>query len=314
MSGRAWRAGVTLGAALAVLLVAERAEAKTRTLAISGVACPAETELIDALRDVLVDTAIERVDGAADLTVVATDADVAVTAFDTTRRFSGTCAERARLVSAYLALALEPPAMPPPPAPVPTKAAPPAAHAPPARPRESADAKALEARITIGAGVLGTVGTAEHGGAAAPTFMVRGALGRGALHGIVGIGATLPASLATRGPNVALSRLSLDAGIRVVAPLGRLAIGGEVSALLARATVEAEGLSNPEPAASRAELGARVAAISDLRLGGLVSLTASLETQLLPGAATLALRREGTVGELPAVYLGGTLGLTFRAK
>jgi len=298
-------------AALVVLALAGGAEAKAKTLSISGVPCPVEDELVRALRDVLVDTTIERVDGPADLVVEATAEEVSVTSDGATKRFSGTCAERARLVSAYLALALEPPSVP---EPAPKAPEPPARYLPAPPPRAAFPPAPVEVRVGIALGALGTVGTAEHGAGAAPHLALRASVGRGAVHGVLGVATLLPVSLTTRGPDVSLSRLSLDAALRLVAPVGPVALGAELGPVLARTSVEAESLADPEPASSRAELGLRVGALADLPLGPLASVTATLESQIMPGTAALALRREGIVGELPGFYLGGSLGLTLRAK
>ena len=95
---------------------------------------------------------------------------------------------------------------------------------------------------------------------------------------------------------------------------GRGAIGGELGPELARTVVSAENVPNPEPETSFAEVGLRLAALGDVRLGDTLSILALFETRLVPGTTTLALRQAGTVGEVPALWLGLGLGLSLRSR
>jgi hypothetical protein len=132
---RALLAGVV---ALVAIATSGAARAETRSVGVSlrGVACPGAEAVVTALAEVLVHTEIRQVDGPTDIVIEATDADVRVTAFGTTKRFSGSD-ERVRLLSAYVALGLEPP-MPIPPVepPAESPAAPPLRALPPPTPQD----------------------------------------------------------------------------------------------------------------------------------------------------------------------------------
>ena len=103
---RALLAGVM---ALVALATSGTARAEARSISVVGVACPGAEAVVAALAEVLVHTEVRQVDGPADIVIEATDADVRITAFGSTKRFAGSCDERVRLLSAYVALGLEPP-------------------------------------------------------------------------------------------------------------------------------------------------------------------------------------------------------------
>lgn len=310
---RALLAGVVALVAIATSGAA-RAEARSVGVSLRGVACPGAEAVVVALAEVLVHTEIRQVDGPTDIVIEATDADVRVTAFGTTKRFSGSCDERVRLLSAYVALGLEPPMPMPPveppaesPAAAPLRALPPTPQDPKKR-----SPKGLEASVSASVGALGLPDTAGHGGAVTPIVGLRGALGVGPFAVVLGGSFVVPYTVTTRGPSVTISRQAIDLGLRVATPIGRLTLAAEGGPVLARTVVVAEGLANAEPSSSQAELGLRLAAEVGIRLTGRLSAIGTLEGYGVPAPATLALRSTGDVGTMPAFGLGGMLGLRYR--
>ena len=282
-----------------------------------GVACPGAEAVVSALTEVLVHTQVRQVDGPADIDIEATEADVRITAFGTTKSFSGSCDERVKLLSAYVALGLEPPIPMPPverpaerlvaPEPPPARAVPPAAQVP-----NRQSPRGLEASVSASVGALGLPATSGHGGAVTPIVGLRGALGVNPFAVTLGASFVLPYAVTTRGPSVTIARQSIDLGLRFAAPLGGLTLAGEGGPVLARTVVVAEDLANAEPSSSQAELGLRLAAEIGLRLNNRLSATATLEGYGVPAPATLALRTTGEVGTMPAFGLGGMLGLRYQ--
>lgn len=312
---RAFIAGVV--ALLAITTSgAARAEVSSVGVSLRGVACPDAESVVAALTEVLVHTQVRQVDGPADIDIEATDADVRITAFGTTKRFSGSCDERVKLLSAYVALGLEPP-MPLPPVerpaeksvePPPVRPLPPPATQDPNRQSRGG----IEASVSASVGAIGLPATAGHGGAVTPILGLRGALGVSPFAATLGASFALPCAVTTRGPSVTIARQAIDLGLRFATPLGRLTLAGEGGPVLARTVVVAEGLANAEPSSSQAELGLRLAAEVGLRLSHRLSATATLEGYGVPAPATLALRTTGEVGTMPAFGLGGTLGLRYQ--
>lgn len=293
------------------------------TIAVRGAPCPSADAVLAALRSVLVRTELRVTSDAADVTLEANDDDVRVTAFGASRVFAGSCDERTRLVSAYVALGLEPPEgaepspppappAPSPPPPPPNAPAAPAASARPASPSPPPRAPVsldLEAR----GGAFVVPGGSAHGSALSPTFGLAAALGRGHVFGTFGLAAALPYTVGTRGPEVTLSRQSASLGVRGLFAWGRIDLTADAALALSRVTVVAEGLSNAEPEASRAQLAAVLGGAAGLPLAPRLSLVLGVEATLTPSPDRLALRQAGDVGKTPAVGLGVTLGLRFRA-
>jgi len=314
---RALLAGVV---GLVAIATSGTARAEARSISVGGVACPGAEAVFTALAEVLVHTEVRQVNGPAEVIIEATDDDVRITAFGSTKRFSGSCDERVRLLSAYVALGLEPPV---PVAPVePRPEAEPIAPAAPVRalpspPPDPQDAKKRtgggpDAFVSTSVGALGIPDTAGHGGAVAPVLGLRVALGVAPLAVTLGASLVFPYAVATRGPSVTISRQAIDLGLRVAYPIGRITLAAEGGPVLARTVVAAEDLANAEPSTSRAELGLRLAAEVGLRLAARLSATATLEGYGVPAPATLALRSTGDVGTMPAFGLGGMLGLRYQ--
>ncbi|MFO0639807.1 MAG: hypothetical protein U0183_11395 [Polyangiaceae bacterium] len=291
------------------------------TIALRGAPCPSADAVLAALGSILVRTELRATSGDADITLEATRDDVTVTAFGSSRVFFGSCEERTRLVSAYVALGLEPPESaeptpapleptPPklPPAPPPPSPAP-SPRPPPPSPSRSTLALDLEAR----GGALGVPGGSAHGGALAPTFGLGAAVGNGQVFGTFGLGFVPPYTVGTRGPDVTLTRQSLSLGLRGLVTRQRLSFSADAALALSRVTIVAEGLANAEPETSRAQVAIVLGGTAGLGLTPRLSLVGGLEATLTPSPDRLALRKAGDVGATPAVGLAITLGLRFRA-
>lgn len=292
------------------------------TIAVRGEPCPSADAVLAALGSILVRTELRATSGDADVTLEATRDDVTVTAFGSSRVFSGSCEERTRLVSAYVALGLEPPESVepkpapleptpprPPPVPPPAPPAPSPRPPPPPPPARSTLALDLEAR----GGALGVPGGSAHGGALAPTFGLGAAVGNGRLFGTFGLGVALPYTVGTRGPDVTLTRQSVSLGLRGLATRRSLAFSADAALALSRVTIVAEGLANAEPETSRAQVAIVLGGTAGLGLTPRLTLVGGLEATLTPSPDRLALRKAGDVGATPAVGLAVTLGLRFRA-
>lgn len=318
------RVSVALSVALAAACGSREALAGPTapvTLAVRGAPCPSADAVLAALGSVLVRTELRATSGAADVTLEATRDDVTVTAFGTSRVFSGSCDERTRLVSAYVALGLEPPESaepkPAPPEPASPPAAPPPAPSsppsspppPPNAPRSASWTLDLEAR----GGAHGVPGGSAHGGALSPVLGLGAALGNGQVFGTLGLGVVLPYTVGTRGPEVTLTRQSVTLGLRGLVTRGKLAFTADAALALSRVTIVAEGLANAEPEASRAQIAVVLGGTAGLGLTPRLWLVAGLDATLAPSPDRLALRQSGDVGATPAVGLAITLGLRFRA-
>lgn len=319
------RASVALSVALAAACGSREAHAGPSapvTIAVRGEPCPSADAVLAALGSVLVRTELRATSGDADVTLQATRDDVTVTAFGSSRVFSGSCDERTRLVSAYVALGLEPPESaepkPAPLEPTPPKLPPVPPPGPPApSPRPPPPPSLARSTVTLDlearGGALGVPGGSAHGGALAPMFGLGAALGNGHLFGTFGLGAVLPYTVGTRGPEVTLSRQSVILGLRGLATRRNLAFSADAALALSRVTIVAEGLVNAEPEASRGQVALVLGGSAGLGLTPRIWLTGGLEATLTPSPDRLALRQSGDVGATPAVGLAITIGVRFRS-
>jgi len=132
----------------------------------------------------------------------------------------------------------------------------------------------------------------------------------GTLAGVLGLGLEPRATFARDGLQGRESRIPLDLGLRVPWPLGAWEIDGE--AAIAAAIFHAEGLNTLMPQqGTRVDLGARLGLL--VRLGRPSSRAVpfvGVHALVFPRPYEIATTPQGTLGSLPALWLGATLGLS----
>jgi len=211
------------------------------------------------------------------------------------------CQQRARFAAVFIVLTLLPPELvidvqPPesPPQPVP---APPE---PPPRP----------GRLEIGALVDLAPAVFDAPQIVALGGELRAARRFGWLAGVVGVGVEPRSSFTKDGLQGRQWRIPLDLGLRGWRPLGPCELDGE--AAIAGAIFHAEGLNTLVPQqGTRLDLGARVGVA--VRLGRPSSRAVpfvGLHALVFPRPYEIATTPLGTLGSMPALWLGATFGLS----
>ena len=132
----------------------------------------------------------------------------------------------------------------------------------------------------------------------------------GTLAGVLGLGLEPRASFAKDGLLGRESRTPLELGLRVPWPLGAWELDGE--AAIAAAIFHAEGLDTSTPQqGTRLDLGARLGL--QARLGRPSSRAVpfvGVHALVFPRPYQIATTPQGSLGSMPALWLGATLGLS----
>lgn len=218
------------------------------------------------------------------------------------------CGERANQVALLVALAIEPPGreeLPP----VAQAAAAPAATSQRTIPSPSTR---TSSRWLLDLAVAGlVVGTPQAGGALSGGGGLRLTLSRGVLGGSLGVAGLSAARLAYDAGQVEAIRLPVDVDIDVSRRGPRVDLGLQLG--VAVVPVVATGASfAPNRQSVGVDAGARLAVALTLHLGRWLSPQLTLEALALPLRSTLAVTNRADLGELPAWFLGASLGLSFR--
>jgi hypothetical protein len=247
-----------------------------------------------------------------------------VTAAGSTREYrdeTRDCAYRARVAAVFVALVIEPGAIPParvsapppvapPPPPAPADAtviATPAA-AEPARPQRA------RLRLALGAGVEGGVGSGARIGQAGLGLRVAAGGGRWAL--AVGATALAPVDTSIGGISLRQWRVPADVSLRAqgAIPLNEhrvLEPYAELGAAVALLRESGLGLANGDTRTS-AELGVRVAAGVHLAGDSRIAPFLALHGELVPSPPAISALPRGVVGHTPLVWVGATAGAAWR--
>jgi hypothetical protein len=247
-----------------------------------------------------------------------------VTAAGSTREYrdeTRDCAYRARVAAVFVALVIEPGAIPParvsapppvapPPPPAPADAtviATPAA-AEPARPQRA------RVRLALGAGVEGGVGSGARIGQAGLGLRVAAGGGRWAL--AVGATALAPVDTSIGGISLRQWRVPADVSLRAqgAIPLNEhrvLEPYAELGAAVALLRESGLGLANGDTRTS-AELGVRVAAGVHLAGDSRIAPFLALHGELVPSPPAISALPRGVVGHTPLVWVGATAGAAWR--
>jgi hypothetical protein len=207
------------------------------------------------------------------------------------------CDARARAAAAFALLVLRPPTM-----------APPTATPPPARRAFSPPSAELEA----GAIFEGAPRTAPDNSLTGLGAALRGVLHWRYLGLSFGVDATSPDTLALADRTHArLWHVPLDASLRLLAPLGRVDLTGDVGAGATLVHVVGIGLKVAE-AATTAEPTLRAALGIRIWLASRLALLIGLHTVLSLSRSQIAVAPTGVVGTTPVAWLGIGAGLAVR--
>jgi hypothetical protein len=215
------------------------------------------------------------------------------------------CEQRARFAAVFIVLTLLPPELvidvQPEPAPTPAlPTPPPVPPEPPPRPL----------RLEIGAVLDLAPPLRDAPQIVAPGGELRVARRFGLLAGVVGVGFEPRASFTKAGLEVREARVPLDLGLRLGRPFGPGELDGE--AALAAAIFRAQGLNTLMPQqATRLDLGARLAVT--VRFGRPSARAVpfvGVHALVFPRPYEIATTPQGTLGSMPTLWLGATLGLS----
>jgi hypothetical protein len=129
---------------------------------------------------------------------------------------------------------------------------------------------------------------------------------------VLGIGGLSPSIVSAGGVQARLQRIPFDVGARGVLRRGRFA--GALELGLVVGVQMTEGVDVVAPASeTRVELGIRMALRAEYWAHHRVAPFAALHGELIPKPYNLTLPGVGVVDTTPQFWLGGVLGLAFRA-
>jgi hypothetical protein len=292
------------------------AEPRVR-LEVSGT-CPTREALIEALDTVLTDYASSSSDPGEPAVIVSDDgSNYRVEIRGTTRTFAEWpphCDERARKVAVVVALALEPPVIE---AGAPDVTAPQRMTAPQCMtalqlmtPEQVAVERELSAtglaiQIETGAVVDGGLFS---GGAASTGAGLQLAMGRRDRKFVIGVTSTAPVLLAEKGGRVSVRRTPLDLALRVHLGGDRIAL---VLDLGPRFTIQ-QGKGTHvvnKLQAFHVEPGARLAGRLEVWPWRLYGAYLAVQGEFVPMPSRLMMPGRGMIGEMPAMWVGASVGI-----
>ncbi len=266
-------------------------------------ACPSAEAVASALAPLLPETRIAEAGPVVTIRDLGDAFRIAVgpqqrTVSDATRE----CHERAVTAAVYIALVLDPPALPAvaaaiePAAPLDATAVTVAA---PASPAAIARGGVLALEVA-GVGAMAPKDTLVSGGAAA-----RLSWGGGAVAGTLGATALLPVTQDVGSAGARLVRVPIDVGLRLRARRGALDVAGDLGAIAGLLFVRGEDLATSQ-SATGVELGARAAAIVELPRRAWSPFVA-LELDVLASHGLVV--GGATVEDTPRMWLGLAIGV-----
>lgn len=180
-----------------------------------------------------------------------------------------------------------------------------------ARPRPKPGARALRLELELGGIVDGAPAIGDAAAEASGGAALRLAVGGRNLAGTIGVEGLAPVDANTAGVTVNVTRVPIDAGVRLALPLGRWELGGDVGVSLAILRLSAPALADAT-SSTRLDVGARLAPW--LRLGISSRVAVQLGVQMVVSFAPydLVVAPLGKIGTTPRVWLGAGLGLVVR--
>ncbi len=220
------------------------------------------------------------------------------------------CDERAKAVAVFIAVTtglFEASAAPPAPS---LQPPPPSTPQPPAS--SSVDVRArIRARIELElAGLFGGAPNADVTGGGSARFAITAhrAGGQVGVGGSIGAAGLAPTSLDLAGGRARLIRVPADVSLRFQYRRGRWQLDADAGLSLAVLIVSGQGLANPTRQ-TVLDLGVRGALSATLWLSRRVAPFVSLEATGSPSRYQLAVHDSGIVGQTPAIWIAGALGI-----
>jgi hypothetical protein len=287
------------------LLFALIAAASPVPVAVTG-ACPGAEAVTAALGSALGN---EAAPGGADVPRVSDQGDrFSVAVRGQTRQFvdpARDCDERARAAAVFIALALNPPVLPPGPAPVVRDGAAQQVVLPAPAPTPTS-----ERWIDLAAAARLDGGTAS-ASSAAIGFEARAAVGWRWLGVAATAGVLAPTESHFSAVTVRQQRFPLSVAVTAQHRAGsRLAVAGAVGAALVPLTLRGEGLDGGSQA-TRLDAGVRLAVELRIRATPRLAPFVDLHAEIFPRAYQLDVDPLGTVGSTGRLWVGVSAGLSF---
>jgi hypothetical protein len=228
------------------------------------------------------------------------------------------CTERARNAAVFVALVLDPPALPALPTPAPPAPGPPPAppvhEAPRAPAPPSAERPAPEGRLLLDASPI--VGLAPGSGAQNLPVAIGAALGlrwRRAPYVGLSVGAFAPTLLRFQSAEARATRFPLDLSVGVAAGGRPWEVAAELGPSATILSLRGDNLDNNKRQV-RLELGARAAVALRFWLREKNALFLSFETTWFPRPYALEIRPQEHVGTTPPWWLGASIGVSFEIE
>jgi hypothetical protein len=219
------------------------------------------------------------------------------------------CRERARTAAVFIGLVLDPPILPeakPPAPPPPVPPAPPPA--PPTPTVEAATPLAIQLGPLLEAAPISDAAEVPRAGG----FGARLAWGR-ALGVAVGAAFLLPTRLALPRADARLVWLPFDVSLRTTHEAGPVALSGELGPELALLFASGDRVKNPRTS-TRVEVGARAAVSLTYSMSAHLGAFVTLFGVWRPRPYEFRVNPALASGTTPPVWLGASLGLSFRAR
>ena len=280
-------------------------------VAVTG-ACPSAEAVTAALGSALGN---EATTGVADVPRVSDQGDrFSVAVRGQTRQFvdpARDCDERARAAAVFIALALNPPVVPPAPAPVVRDGAAPQVVVP--APVAPAPTSTSERWIDVAAAARLDGGTAS-ASSAAIGFEGRAAVGWRWLGVAATAGVLAPTDSQFSSVTVRQQRFPLSVAVTAQHGIGpRLAVAGAVGAALVPLTLRGEGLDGGSQS-TRLDAGVRLAVELRIRATPRLAPFVDVHAEIFPRAYQLDVDPLGTVGSTGRLWVGVSAGLSFAVQ
>jgi len=280
-------------------------------VAVTG-ACPSAEAVTAALGSALGN---EATTGVAEVPRVSDQGDrFSVAVRRQTRQFvdpTRDCDERARAAAVFIALALNPPVVPPAPAPTVRDGAAPQVVVP--APAAPAPASTSERWIDVAAAGRLDGGTATASGAAIG-FEARAAVGWRWLGVAATAGVLAPTESQFSSVTVRQQRFPLSVAVTAQHGIGpRLAVAGAFGAALVPLTLRGEGLDGGSQS-TRLDAGVRLAVELRIRATPRLAPFVDLHAEIFPRAYQLDVDPFGTVGSTGRLWVGVSAGLLFAVQ
>jgi hypothetical protein len=281
--------------------------------------CPRPDEVAARLRPMVSGVAVVDLDDPTTLVVRVVDdgQTYRVIVGDTVRELSDPaqrCSDRADAAAVSIALLLAPP--PPTTSVTPSLPAvlPPATQPPPTR--ASHEDRPISRRPPERTNIdVAASGEIDGSGSSGPAFGggLRLSVTRFHLGASLGVAATSPVSLSLSTGGVSLTRVPIDLSFRGGYRWGRFELSGELGFVALLEVARGESVSRPV-SRTDADFGLRVAIEARGWMTRRIAVFGGLQATAVPAPLEIAFHDEGIVGKTPSYWLGGAIGLAFRAR